>query len=262
MKRIFLIIALAIFLIPSNVDAQENIGWSQTKIINIKKEREKKVREKREKKPLDPIQPGFQQSVEIGGEKLVNAKGCSAFANYIAGYRFSNTLFIGGGIGYGLYDHFGAQKFDFDDLVDLNYKLDEVCPYDELRLYYGNEISSYSANADKFNIKAFANIQLYFTKQKFQPFLNISIGGIYYNNIKNIYHQKTHNGCCEYHDHCDWEYYEENHSEILPMINPHVGVNWRLNNKHSLQFSLGGRFVITNKYNHKNYYSLKIGFVF
>lgn len=262
MKRIFLIIAAALFLCPAEVDAQV-ISYSQTKITKIKKEREKKVREKREKKPLDPIQPGFQQSVEIGGEKLINAGGGSAIVNYIAGYRFSNTLFIGGGVGYGLDDSFGSnKKFSIDNTYT---KPDDLCHFDNHPLYYGDELIHTHTESSRFNIKAFANIQLYCTKQRFQPFINISIGGIYYNELWSSYHHHSYNGFCRdlcLHGEHERGYYSETDSKILPMINPHVGVNWRLNNKYSLQFSLGGRFVITNKYNLKNYYSLKVGFVF
>lgn len=211
MKRIFLIIAAALFLCPAEVDAQV-ISYSQTKITKIKKEREKKVREKREKKPHNGY---FQQSadLEIGGftENVVDF---NIGLNYIAGYRFSNLLYLGAGIGVGYTTGLYQVESNYCELGD-------------------------------FQARLFVNTKLYFTKTRLQPFLDLSIGGIYLDEYEFAQSGNDHHT----------EYYD-----FGTMINPQIGANYRLNEKVNLYISFGVQFI--QPYNASHYPQLKLGVTF
>lgn len=52
-----------------------------------------------EPKKILPIEKGFEQSVELGAGPALGDDLCFLSAEYIAGYRFNNTFFVGGGTG-------------------------------------------------------------------------------------------------------------------------------------------------------------------
>lgn len=96
MKRIFLLIAAALFLLPATINAQEFISHSLIIIEEDKIEEDKKEHE-----------GYFQQSadIEIGSVGNVDFKFA---ANYIAGYRFNDRFFLGGGAGYSILNYSGT----------------------------------------------------------------------------------------------------------------------------------------------------------
>lgn len=88
MKKL-LLAALFIIGMSSVASAQQKHGYSQTTYIT----------EKRAPKKLAPVEPGYQSTVNIStsfGLGLV-----APFLEYIGGYRFNNTLFLGAGVGLG-----------------------------------------------------------------------------------------------------------------------------------------------------------------
>lgn len=128
MKRILLVIVAALFLIPTTAKAQV-ISYSLTNIeeTNINKKERKGY---------------FQQSadIEIGG---FTYQIYSRFtANYIAGYRFNDRIFLGGGVGYGILH------------------------------YYNSTYEGYFGE-----LQIFANTKLYLIKNKrWQPIIDFSTG--------------------------------------------------------------------------------------
>ncbi len=198
MKKLVLLLALCLLGSAQLAEAQL-IRSSQTVITKTKKEKVKKEKVKKEKKVLDPVEAGLQQeiSVEVGGwgDVVETAFG----ANYTIGYRFNNTLFVGGGVGLGLMD---AQ--------------------------YG---------ADCFQMQFFGDIRAYLTKTRVQPYFDLSLGGIYSKVEEN---------------------YDDQGFDIFAY--PQFGINWRLNNRHSLNFAIGYKIQFMNDDFH--YPQVKIGFSF
>ena len=95
MKRTVFVALIAVLLLPTVASAQL-ITSAQT--ITVK-----------EKKILSAIEPGYEQSAELyflGITDMAFMDGSRlhftpAFgADYIGGYRFNNTLFVGAGIGF------------------------------------------------------------------------------------------------------------------------------------------------------------------
>ena len=109
MKRIATILLIAVITLPSFALAQKRNtvqgAMSITTTTIIKQEKEKPEKEKKEKPekekkeiPSKSYNGKFQQSVEIE----FGALGCiNLGASYIAGYRFNNAVFVGGGVGFG-----------------------------------------------------------------------------------------------------------------------------------------------------------------
>lgn len=124
MKKIILLIATILFFATFTTNAQI-ISYSQTKITKVKKE----------KKPRAGY---FQQSAEMlfGGFSTVFETG----ANYIAGYRFNDRVFLGGGVGFSHTDIDGKEYDHYDCFSLLQARL-------------------------------FLNAKFYLTKTRAQPFL-------------------------------------------------------------------------------------------
>lgn len=133
MKKIILLIATILFFATFTTNAQI-ISYSQTKITKVKKE----------KKPRAGY---FQQSAEMlfGGSSTVFETG----ANYIAGYRFNDRVFLGGGVGFSHTDIDGKEYDHYDCFSLLQARL-------------------------------FLNAKFYLTKTRAQPFFDLSLGGCAY----------------------------------------------------------------------------------
>ena len=143
-KFLFSIVAL-LCLTAFSANAQI-ISYSQTKITKIKKEKEK------EKKP-----GYFQQSVDLEFGGLSENINTAIGANYIAGYRFNDVVFLGGGVGLSMID-----GYSYSD------------PYDAC--YYG-EVQA----------RLFANSRFYLTTTRLQPFFDISAGITYLEEERHYY---------------------------------------------------------------------------
>lgn len=131
-------------------------------------------------------------------------------ANYVVGYKFNNHVFLGGGFGMG-----------------------------HLNFHNG---SCYSE--DGFYAKLFINSKIYITKTKVQPFVDLSIGGIYFK-------QEDHR----------WEWEDDpNVKKAGVILSPQVGVNFKLKNKGAIFATVGGN--IMPKYYPEGYFTLKIGYAF
>ncbi len=103
MKKFVLLLVVCLFGTAQFTEAQL-IRSSSTIITKTKKE----------KKVLDPVKAGMQQEVSIEAGGFTDDLDILLGVNYMIGYRFNNTLFLGGGIGGGYNDDNGkmfAQAF-------------------------------------------------------------------------------------------------------------------------------------------------------
>ena len=90
MKKI-IFIAIAGLLAISATAQQLKTAQGITTITTIEKP-------KKEWKAV-PIEKGFEQSVELGVSPALDEELCFLSAEYIAGYRFNDIFFVGGGTG-------------------------------------------------------------------------------------------------------------------------------------------------------------------
>lgn len=135
---------------------------------------------KKEKKPRTGY---FQQSAELVLGGLIYDIKLTTGANYIAGYRFNPYIFLGGGLG--------------------------VSYIDDGTLPYMHTIGECQA-------RLFANAKFYLTKTRVQPFFDLSVGGIYWD---------------------EWNNGSSTTSGLL--FNPQFGINYKLNNKLNLYVNIG-----------------------
>ena len=90
MKRFIILAAVLLCAVAANA---QQLKTAQG--ITIETEPEPKP-----KKTLSPTERGFEQSVEVGGHLCLDyISDFLVSAEYIAGYRFNNYLFLGGGTG-------------------------------------------------------------------------------------------------------------------------------------------------------------------
>lgn len=200
MRKIVLLLIVCLLGSAQLAEAQL-IRSSQTVITKTKKEKVKKEKVKKEKKVLDPVKTGLQQeiSVAVGGFEMGDVA-TSFGVDYTIGYRFNNTLFIGGGLGLGLFDHLIAD--------------------------------------DCFCAQFFGDIRAYLTKTRVQPYFDLSLGGIY-KQVEEIYGAKKF--------------------DIFAY--PQFGINWRLNNRHSLNLTVGYKLCFMDEVEY-SCPQVKIGFSF
>lgn len=192
MKRIFILFVLC--LIPLMAEAQ--LVKSSTMTVT-------KVQKVKEKKKLEPVQPRFQQSVEfsfnmsIGEAPYISTK-------YIAGYRFNNWFFLGGGTG-----------FTFNTWPNSS--------HDHYNYSNGYEIS------DKVvNIPLFVHLRTYLTRSRVNPYIGLSAGGLLTTK------GQTTCGYIESGIIYDAYYVEYEFSNCRGMIEPSFGINIRLKRKWDL----------------------------
>lgn len=108
-------------------------------------------KERKPRKVLKPITPGYEQSIEgYGGiNGAINGGGG---ISYIGGYRLNNTLFLGAGIGINFEDTRGTSKF------------------------YEYGINEPAGRGFRVSIPLYLHLRTYFTATKWQPFFAFSIG--------------------------------------------------------------------------------------
>lgn len=91
MKKI-IFLAIASLLAVTATAQQLKTAQGITTITTIEKP-------KKPKKTLAPIEQGFEQSVEVGVSPVLDDSGSFLNLEYIAGYRFNDYIFTGGGTG-------------------------------------------------------------------------------------------------------------------------------------------------------------------
>ena len=118
------------------------------------KEKEKPTQKQSVKMQLKEPQKGFQQSVELSLFNYTKKQGfiLPSGIDYIAGYRFNDYVYLGGGAGVGLFMMPILPKFEYHNLY----------------------MDGADVNVD---ISLHANFRVYLTKTRVQPFIDLSIGG-------------------------------------------------------------------------------------
>lgn len=154
MKRLLFILLFFCFLLPQAGFSQgyDNISGGMTiETVKIKE----KVKKKRVRKPLKPIEPGLQHNVTWG--MYVHPKGdlINIDLDYIAGYRVNKYLYAGAGIG-----------LDFNLNGGYVRRLHTISYYDLNNFYI-----------PRFSIPLYIHCRIYMSKKRFQPFFALSMGG-------------------------------------------------------------------------------------
>lgn len=102
------------------------------------------------KQKLPAVARGYQQSVDAGYNALLSIAGNDLFGlNYIGGFRFNNTFFLGAGTG-------------------LNFRLNNPA--------FGAD-GGYPMKLNAVNIPLYAHLRAYFLKERIAPFFALSFGG-------------------------------------------------------------------------------------
>ena len=141
--------------------------------------------------------------VDTGVENQDSAFGIGA--NYTAGYRLNKMVFLGGSLGMGYINSSGHE--------------------------------CYEHKSDGIYAKLLLNSKIYFTKTKVKPFLDLSAGGIYF-------------------EQNNWN----SDKKFGIIFNPSIGVNFNLPKRGAVFASVGGN--IMPKYVPEGYMTLKIGYRF
>ncbi len=153
MKRLLFILLFFCFLLPQAGFSQgyDNISGGMT--IETVKYKEK-VKKKRVRKPLKPIEPGLQHNV-TWGMYLSPGDFIDIDLDYIAGYRVNKYLYAGAGIGL----DFNIDGGDVRGLYTIS--------YDDYNSFY----------IPFFSIPLYIHCRIYMSKKRFQPFFALSMGG-------------------------------------------------------------------------------------
>uniref|UniRef100_UPI0040579AC8 hypothetical protein n=1 Tax=Alistipes sp. TaxID=1872444 RepID=UPI0040579AC8 len=166
MKKI-LFVALFIAGFASTTSAQQRHGYSQTTYI-IEEEQPK------ERKKLKPVEPGYQSTVGVSFTRGGGDGAGVLLFEYIGGYRFNNTVFLGGGIGLGF--SLGHPRLETKS--------------HEYQYYYGqDELCPICSEGEGFAYRLFVNGRFYLSKTRLQPFLGAAIGFEGYKTLNDIWRE-------------------------------------------------------------------------
>lgn len=222
-KFLFVLAALICFALPKAEAQNGFIDSSMTKVEVIEPEPEAPPVKKVE------VDKGVRHFAELEIGLPIIKTGywydCSATAigaNYEIGYKFNKTIFLGAGLGIGYLDTDSFWEHEFGETC-------ENCGDNEYDGVYA---------------KLFINSKIYFTKTKVQPYLDLSVGGIYF--------KQGHSWSNS--DDCDIN------KKVGVVLNPQIGVNFKLKNKGAIFATVGGN--IMPDYSPEGYFTLKIGYAF
>lgn len=104
MKRFIILAAALLCAVAANAQQLKTAQGITIETYEPKPE----PKPKKPKKTFAPIERGFEQSVEVGTAPGLGYGNLFVSAEYIAGYRFNNYLFLGGGTGLEWYMSGGA----------------------------------------------------------------------------------------------------------------------------------------------------------
>lgn len=208
MKKL-LLAALFIIGMSSVASAQQKHGYSQTTYIT----------EKRAPKKLAPVEPGYQSTISISYSYGSLAGGHVFFFEYIGGYRFNNTLFLGAGIGLG----FTKNAPRLEGWKSHEYSYTNSWTHTCRGSIYGTGIT----------YRLYVNGRFYLSKTRLQPFLGAAIGFEGY---------KTG----PWYDGCNDPYYHEYGHKAGFYAMPEVGLNYRISNRTSAFLSIGYGATLCN----------------
>ena len=213
----FVIISLLIvsIFLPQKTFAQERnkvtgaMMNTVTTIVKVQKEKkEKKVKTKKERRSLEPVKRGWQQSLDLGynmefGDSFLSDVG----VRYIGGYRAGNTFFIGIGVG-----------------------ADVVVVEREYSYYQDNLYSHFCPAPSTIMLPVFLNMKFYMSKKICQPYFSLSGGariGVYKRQSLDLYSEYTLINSVQF-------------SRSIYFAEPAFGLSFRASNRSSIYMQVGG----------------------
>ena len=180
------------------------------------------------KKQLPEVKPGYEQSIDVACTYFFNDE-MGIDLNYIGGWRFNRMFYAG--LGTGLYF----------DVLDYG----GVRPNNRNYMYYKLDLQTV-------NVPLYAHGRVYFTKKNWMPFVALSIGGTF---------STPQKGKAEYSEGI-YNYTPFSYSTCRFLLNPTVGVNYRINADMDLYLSLGYRGMTRPKVTNLTRYSISVGQTF
>lgn len=190
------------------------------------------------KKQLPEVKPGYEQSIDVAYSYFFNNE-MGIDLNYIGGWRFNRMFYVG--LGTGLY-------FDITDFGDI--------PSHGVRPYYYTTL-----DLPTVSVPLYAQCKIYLTQKRYMPFIGLSIGGTFSTPIKGSaeYYQDRYNPHTGYVDGYEVYYIPYSYYTHRFLLNPTVGVNYRINADMDLYLSLGYRGMTRPKVTDLTRYSISIG---
>lgn len=158
-----------------------------------------KIAAEKRRKDYAVVQNGFGSLVDVSYTNGLNYPFPSLGVNYIAGYRFNNQIYLGGGVGVQWNMHEGQAIRSLAMTYDSNF-----------------------LNPGLISVPIFAYFKANFIDRRCSPFFAISVGGNFSSKQTLIL------------DLCDVQY-----STIGVFINPQLGINFRTTTKTSIYFTGG-----------------------
>lgn len=158
-----------------------------------------KIAAEKRRKDYAVVQNGFGSLVDVSYINGLNYPFPSLGVNYIAGYRFNNQIYLGGGVGVQWNMHEGQAIRSLAMTYDSNF-----------------------LNPGLISVPIFAYFKANFIDRRCSPFFAISVGGNFSSKQTLIL------------DLCDVQY-----STIGVFINPQLGINFRTTTKTSIYFTGG-----------------------
>lgn len=166
------------------------------------------------KAALPEVKPGYEQSIDLSYTQFFNGEG-GIDVNYIGGWRFNRMFYAG--LGTGLYF----------DVMDYGTKK----PW--RRMGNGHYYSSYLLDMPLVSVPLYVHGRVYFTQKRWMPFVGISVGGVFSSRID------SEASFYFYDDPVCYIPFSYNTCRFL--LNPMVGMDYRINADMDLYFSLGYR---------------------
>lgn len=160
------------------------------------------------KAALPDVKPGYEQSIDLSYTQFFNSEG-GIDINYIGGWRFNSMFYAG--LGTGLYF----------DVMDYGTK----SPWRTSSSYFSYDL----LDVPVVSVPLYAHGRVYFMQKRWMPFVGLSVGGVFSTSI---------DGNARY---LYWEVIPFSYSTCRFLLNPMVGVNYRINTDMDLYFSLGYR---------------------
>ena len=186
------------------------------------------------KKQLPEVKPGYEQSIDVAYSQFFNGE-IGIDLNYIGGWRFNRMFYAG--LGTGLYFDASYTGSDFASN------------------FYGYGI----LDMHTINIPVFAHGKVYFTQKRYMPFIGLSIGGTFSS-------PKDGRASYEYtiyNDNGNYEWKENrfpfSYGTCRFLLNPTVGVDYRINADMDIYLSLGYRGMTQPIVTGLTRYSISIG---
>ncbi len=175
------------------------------------------------KKQLPEVKPGYEQSIDVAYSYFFNNE-MGIDLNYIGGWRFNRMFYVG--LGTGLYINVIDKGAHIILANDRTLELNTV------------------------NIPLYAHGKVYLTQKRYMPFIGLSIGGTFSTPI---------NKNARYYEQMFYTNIPVSYGTCRFLLNPMIGVDYRINADMDLYLSLGYRGMTRPIVTGLTQYSISIG---